>query len=149
MTRTCIYRHFDAEGRLLYVGITAHLGERDKYHAATAVWHHAVVRSDVQWCLSREHAADLERVAVKHEQPLYNVTLRPLRAAEVNAGLEENLIAEIEAAALSLGLQPSTVGERAGQGGRLYARLKDGKRVWPQTAAKVRDWIAAHCGEAS
>ena len=77
MSRTALYRHFDAEGRLLYVGITDHLGERDKQHAATSVWHHAVIRSDVQWCLSREHAAELERVAIRHEGPLYNLAHRP------------------------------------------------------------------------
>jgi hypothetical protein len=52
------------------------------------------------------------------------------------------LRAEMEAAAARLGIEPSTLGERAGQGGRFYARLKDGKRVWPETAAKVRDYIA-------
>ena len=48
------------------------------------------------------------------------------------------LAAEIEAVAADLGLAPSTVGERAGQGGHFYARLKADKRVWPETAAKVR-----------
>jgi hypothetical protein len=56
--------------------------------------------------------------------------------------LTETLRAEMEAAAARLGIEPSTLGERAGQGGRFYARLKDGKRVWPETAAKVRQWIA-------
>ena len=48
------------------------------------------------------------------------------------------LKAEIEAAAEALGIAPSTVGERAGQGGRFYKRLCDGKRVWPETAQAVR-----------
>jgi hypothetical protein len=56
----------------------------------------------------------------------------------------DTLIFEIETAALALGIQPSTVGERAGQGGRFYARLKAGSRVWPETASKVRAWIAAN-----
>lgn len=54
----------------------------------------------------------------------------------------QNLITEIENAATSLGIAPSTVGERAGQGGRFYARLKEGRRVWPETANKVRTWIS-------
>lgn len=54
------------------------------------------------------------------------------------------LASEIEAAAASLGISPSTIGARAGQGGRFYIRLKDGKRVWPETASKVREWIAQH-----
>lgn len=59
---------------------------------------------------------------------------------------QHDLASEIEAAAASLGISPSTLGARAGQGGRFYVRLKDGKRVWPETAAKVRGWIAAQIG---
>ena len=50
----------------------------------------------------------------------------------------EQLRAEIEATAKALGLAPSTVGERAGQGGKFYARLCEGRRVWPETAEAVR-----------
>jgi len=55
----------------------------------------------------------------------------------------DTLRAEIEAAAARLGIAPSTVGERAGQGGKFYARLKEGRRVWPDTADRVRERIAA------
>lgn len=57
-----------------------------------------------------------------------------------------NLITEIENAAARLNVAPSTIGERAGQGGRFYIRLKEGARVWPETAQKVRDWIATNAG---
>lgn len=52
------------------------------------------------------------------------------------------LAAEIEAAAAALGISVSTVSERAGQGGMFYARIKAGKRVWPETIAKVRGKLA-------
>lgn len=55
----------------------------------------------------------------------------------------KELIKEIEETAKVLGISPSTVGERAGQGGRFYARLLEGKRVWPETARKVRANIIA------
>jgi hypothetical protein len=58
-----------------------------------------------------------------------------------------SLITQIEQAAARLNVAPSTIGERAGQGGRFYARLKDGARVWPETDRKVRDWIAANVPE--
>lgn len=51
----------------------------------------------------------------------------------------EQLITRIEEVAKAMGLQPSTVGERCQQGGQFYARLKSGKRVWPETASKVMD----------
>ena len=49
----------------------------------------------------------------------------------------EQLRIEIKATADALGIAPSTVGERAGQGGRFYTRLCEGRRVWPETAAAV------------
>lgn len=54
----------------------------------------------------------------------------------------QTLIAKIEATATILGIAPSTVGERAGQGGHFYSRLKSGARVWPETAARVLDRLA-------
>jgi len=51
----------------------------------------------------------------------------------------EKLAAEIEAVALRLGIAPSTVGEKAGQGGKFYQRLKAGKRAWPETISAVRE----------
>lgn len=45
--------------------------------------------------------------------------------------------AEIEAVASIIGKAPSTVGEMTGQGGRFYARLCHGSRLWPETADKV------------
>ncbi|MDD9727203.1 hypothetical protein PVV74_17215 [Roseovarius sp. SK2] len=49
----------------------------------------------------------------------------------------DQLKTRIEAAAGILGVAPSTVGERAGQGGQFYKRLCEGKRVWPETAKSV------------
>ena len=57
------------------------------------------------------------------------------------------LLAAIEAAASEIGLAPSTVGERAGQGGRFYSRLKSGCRVWPETEQQVRERILAMLSE--
>ena len=56
--------------------------------------------------------------------------------------LTTELSAEMEAAAARLGIKPSTLGERASLGGHFYARLVAGKRVWPETVAKVRAKIA-------
>ena len=61
----------------------------------------------------------------------------------------DTLRAEIEATAATLGISPRTVGERAGQGGKFYDRLCEGKRVWPETAAKVRVRLAEMVAPAS
>jgi hypothetical protein len=50
----------------------------------------------------------------------------------------DQLKAEIDSAADALGVAPSTVGERAGQGGRFYSKLSDPTvRVWPETLLLV------------
>lgn len=56
--------------------------------------------------------------------------------------IEDQIKQEIEAAAAVLGIAPSTLGQRVGQGGRFYARLCDGHRIWPHTAEVVRSRIA-------
>ena len=53
----------------------------------------------------------------------------------------ERLVSEIETYARRAGISPSTVGERAGQGGRFYKRLKEGRRAWPDTIEKVRRYM--------
>jgi hypothetical protein len=55
----------------------------------------------------------------------------------------EKLRADMEAAAIVLGIAASSIGEKAGQGGQFYGRVKRGCRVWPETAARVRGKIAA------
>jgi hypothetical protein len=58
------------------------------------------------------------------------------------------LKAEIESAAETLGIRPSTLGGRAGQGGKFYFRLCDDRvRIWPETAAKVREQISRMLSE--
>lgn len=47
------------------------------------------------------------------------------------------LLKKIDAASAKLGIKPSTVGERAGQGGQFYARLTRGCRIWPETFDRV------------
>lgn len=54
---------------------------------------------------------------------------------------QHTLKTEIEKAAKEFGLDPSTIGKCAGQGGHFYRRICSGKRFWPETAAKVRRWI--------
>ena len=56
--------------------------------------------------------------------------------------ITEEIKAEIESTAALLGIAPSTVGEKAGQGGRFYQRLCEGRRIWPETAESVREKLS-------
>ena len=54
---------------------------------------------------------------------------------------KSDFITLIETYAKARGIAPSTLCERAGQGGRFYARIKGGARYWPETAEKVLTYI--------
>jgi hypothetical protein len=68
----CLYRHFDADGVLLYVGITLSIGVRTSAHRRGAPWFRDVARIEVAHFTSRADCALAERVAIHTEKPLHN-----------------------------------------------------------------------------
>lgn len=77
--RTALYRLYDAEGHLLYVGITRRLGIRFSEHARThaATWWPLVEKRAVEWFDTRYAAAQAEVNAIRTENPLHNVLHTP------------------------------------------------------------------------
>ena len=71
-----LYRHYDRQGRLLYVGITDNMTRRSKEHSGNDWWKE-VDDTRVQYLDTRPHAEALERVAIQFEKPLHNVALNP------------------------------------------------------------------------
>jgi hypothetical protein len=69
---TELYRHFDAKGVLLYVGISLSAVERLRQHRAAFNWFGQIVRVDIEVFPSRKEAVAAERRAVKAENPKYN-----------------------------------------------------------------------------
>lgn len=51
---------------------------------------------------------------------------------------------EIEAYCREAGIEKSTFGRLAGQGGLYYSNLSDGKQVWPSTVDAVRAYMEAN-----
>lgn len=75
---TCqLYRHFDSEGRLLYVGISLSAVERLRQHVAQAGWSGEIASITVETHPDRQAAMKAEREAVERERPLYNKMLVP------------------------------------------------------------------------
>jgi len=76
-----LYRHFDAEGRLLYVGISARALQRLATHGAVSHWFHLIVRVTLEHFPSRADALLAEAAAIKAEGPLHNIAgVTPPRA---------------------------------------------------------------------
>jgi transcriptional regulator with XRE-family HTH domain len=80
--RTALYRFYDIDDQLLYVGITDNIPARWEGHARNKRWWSDVVRKVVEWHDDREAAALAEIAAIVAERPLYNVVHVPGRRSE-------------------------------------------------------------------
>lgn len=81
MTRTALYRLFDAADRLLYVGISTQPTRRFGEHAHDHAWGQEVAQTTVEWFDNRETALVAEREAILGEDPPYNIRPRRWRAS--------------------------------------------------------------------
>lgn len=72
MTRTALYRHFDDQGRLLYVGISKHPTQRLSEHERASDWAPLISRIEIEWHDTRGDAETAEVHAIRHERPKFN-----------------------------------------------------------------------------
>lgn len=70
--RVALYRHFDEDGVLLYVGVTNNLDSRTRSHTRHSQWSIFAARSEAEFFDTRAEALAAERRAIKEEQPLFN-----------------------------------------------------------------------------
>jgi hypothetical protein len=70
--RTALYRLYDADGVLLYVGITKNTEQRWAAHKKYKSWWPKVARRGVAWLDSRPSALLAEHIAIISEHPLHN-----------------------------------------------------------------------------
>lgn len=86
---TTVYRAYDGDGRLLYVGMTDDLEVRFKTHEReSGHWVHDMRRLAVEHYPTRQQARAAELTAIKTERPLWNIHGSP-RADEVARTLYE------------------------------------------------------------
>jgi predicted GIY-YIG superfamily endonuclease len=87
MTATAqVYRCFDGDDRLLYIGVSMSPEFRLKAHSRKAPWFGDVRRVTVTEPMERKAAFAVERAAITAEQPIHNkqrhfVVLPPIEAA--------------------------------------------------------------------
>lgn len=68
----CLYRHFDAPGNLLYVGISLSAVKRLGEHNRSARWADQIVRVEITRLPTRRAVEAAEQAAIKAERPIYN-----------------------------------------------------------------------------
>lgn len=70
--RTALYRFFDADENLPYVGITDDPWRRWREHVRQKPWYPQVKHQAVTWYETRTAAEIAEQVAIKRERPRFN-----------------------------------------------------------------------------
>lgn len=80
MSHHYLYRHFDAKGKLLYVGISLSATYRLSQHKQASPWFGEIARVEIEKCETRAQALEKERVAIVEEKPTHNL-MRPSIAA--------------------------------------------------------------------
>lgn len=83
-TPTAVYRFYDADDRLLYVGMTETPKARWTWHRKRSSWWPDARRREIAWYDSRAEAAAIETQAIRTEAPLHNVTYNGPPAAPTN-----------------------------------------------------------------
>ncbi len=79
-----LYRHFDKDGRLLYIGESCRILDRVLQHEKDARWFKEIVSITLEHFPTRLAARVAEKPAIAAEKPLYNIIgnrPRPCRPA--------------------------------------------------------------------
>lgn len=69
---TAVYRFYDIDDTLLYVGITSDLRYRWQQHRESKNWWPSIYRASVVWLNTRKDALKEESAAIQSEAPVYN-----------------------------------------------------------------------------
>lgn len=67
-----LYRFYDNEGRLLYVGITNEWFRRFHNHERKATWFSEVASATFEFFETREEVELAEKIAIQNENPIWN-----------------------------------------------------------------------------
>jgi hypothetical protein len=89
---TTLYRFWDSEGALLYVGITDRSDDRWAKHG-DRTWWTAVARIDIERFAERRDAEMAEIKAIREERPLHNVAHHPEKRSRYSVVPSDNRVA--------------------------------------------------------
>lgn len=77
--KTSLYRMYDADNQLLYVGISTGPVKRMEQHKSEKDWFYEVRHIEIEWFENREQALLAESFAILRERPLHNSQRPPER----------------------------------------------------------------------
>lgn len=79
---TDLYRHFDKDGKLLYVGVSLSTMKRLSQHKKASHWFNEITSVTIQKYKSRQEALDAERSAIIEENPIHNLKRPTVKEVE-------------------------------------------------------------------
>lgn len=82
-----VYRLYDADGTLLYIGLTSNPDSRWKDHRKEMLWWREVIAKQLVWYETRRQAAEVERAAIRSEGARYNKSSWPGMTSSLPAGV--------------------------------------------------------------
>ena len=106
--RTAVYRFYDETGRLLYVGITADLFSRWRWHEKNATWWPDQQRIEVVWHDNRASADGEETLAIDVESPVHNSAKRG-KTPQKSFRLDDDAWGRLGAGAAAIGRDRTAV----------------------------------------
>lgn len=68
-----LYRHFDADDNLLYVGVSISILNRIRGHRSNSHWFDRIAKITIQNFNTKEEMYEAEKYAILNEKPLCNV----------------------------------------------------------------------------
>jgi len=74
---TQLYRYFDKDNNLLYVGISFSAAVRASEHRRTSAWYSSAVKMTMENFDTRKECELAEQNAIRKEKPLHNITCTP------------------------------------------------------------------------
>lgn len=98
MPKSSVYWHYDAAGRLLYVGMSGTHMSRLHAHKSSSPWYYEVARIELEHFETKDEALRVESLAIFSEKPIYN----KVHNVGKNAGAFDAIAAAIDGAQKSL-----------------------------------------------
>ena len=135
--KTALYRHYDADGALLYVGATTDPDRRAGQHRRYSGWSDRIASTHVQWFDSREAALAAEARAIASENPAHNGG----RNKQHRGCAHPDLLADIEAFCASHGVGFAAFGKEALRDPCFVGNLRNGRELRRDTIAAVRRYM--------